>query len=339
MSVQVQTHVVTAEPSTLKHLKATGNDLARTEEQTTALFPNGGWDTHHHIFDPVRFPYAADRHLTPPAASIQQFINFKARLGLTNSVLTHGLSYGDDCTSLKTFVPELDSSKTSAIAVIDPRTVTHSELQSMQHAGIRGIRVNLYKYGAMHDLELQKLALREHAAVLKEYCPGWSMAFTHIHPEFWDDLIPVVREIAEAGIPLVTDHFALLKAASMLPEEHKANPLLQPGFEAICSLVRSGALYVKISAPYRVSDLAPGYSDLRPIVRALVDANAEMVLWGSDWPHTPRMKVRSREEALKDTPFLEVDDEGWLRTLKGWLSDHEWDLIMVQNPSRLYGAR
>jgi predicted TIM-barrel fold metal-dependent hydrolase len=339
MSVQVQTHVVTAEPSTVKHLKVTGNDSTRTEERTTILFPNGGWDTHHHIFDPVRFPYAADRHLTPPAASIQQFIGFKARLGLTNSVLTHGLSYGDDCTSLKTFVPELGSSKTSAIAVIDPRTVTHSELESMQYAGIRGIRVNLYKYGAMHDLELQKLALREHAAVLKEHCPGWSMAFTHIHPEFWGDLSPVVREIADAGIPLVTDHFALLKAASMLPEEHKENPTLQPGFEAICALVRSGALYVKISAPYRVSDLAPGYSDLRPIVRALVDANAEMILWGSDWPHTPRMKVRSREEALKDTPFLEIDDEGWLRTLKRWLSDHEWDLIMVQNPSRLYGAR
>lgn len=89
----------------------------------------------------------------------------------------------------------------------------------------------------------------------------------------------------------------------MLSDEHKANVLAQPGLETITSLVRAGAVYVKISAPYRVSELAPGYSDLRPIVRALVDANPQMILWESDWPHTPRMKVRSQEEALQDTPF------------------------------------
>lgn len=339
MSVQVQTRVVSTDLSALKHIRIAGSDGPQTQESAAPLFPNGGWDTHHHVFDPERFPYATDRHLTPPAASVQQFIDFKARLGLTNSVLTHGLSYGDDCTSLKTFVPELDRNRTSAIAVIDPRTVKPSELASMHDAGIRGIRVNLYKYGAMHDLKLQKLALREHAAALKEHCPGWSMAFTHIHPEFWNDLIPVIQEIADAGITLVTDHFALLKAASMLSDEHKANVLAQPGLEAITSLVHAGALYVKISAPYRVSEMAPGYKDLRPIVRALVDANPQMILWGSDWPHTPRMKVRSREEALQDTPFLQIDDERWLRTLKSWLSEEEWDMIMVQNPSRLYGSR
>jgi|SRR5690242_132164 len=339
MSIQVQTRTVAADPSSVKHIKITGSDSARAQRRETPLFPNGGWDTHHHIFEPERFPYAADRHLTPPAASVQQFIDFKARLGLTNSVLTHGLSYGDDCTSLKTFVPELDQSKTSAVAVIDPRTVKPSELESMRNAGIRGIRVNLYKYGAMHDLELQKVALSEHAAVLKKYCPGWSMAFTHIHPEFWDDLIPIVQAIANSGVPVVTDHFALLKGTSMLPEGYKADVLAQPGLEAICSLVCSGALYVKISAPYRVSDLAPDYNDLQPIVRALVDANPERIIWGSDWPHTPRMKVRSREEALRKTPFLQVDDEKWLNNLREWLSEDEWEMVMVHNPSRLYGSR
>lgn len=339
MSVQTQICTVSTDPSAVKHIKATGSDSAQVAKQRTLLFPNGGWDTHHHIFDPERFSYAPDRHLTPPAASVQQFLDFKARLGLTNSVLTHGLSYGDDCTSLKAFVPELGQNKTSAIAVIDPQAVKPSELQSMHDAGIRGIRVNLYKYGAMHDLELQKFVLVEHAATLREHCQGWSMAFTHVHPEFWKDLVPVIQDIAESGVPVVTDHFALLKAASMLSDEYKMDVLAQPGLKAICSLVRSGALYVKISAPYRVSDLAPDYSDLKPLVRALVDANIERIIWGSDWPHTPRMKVRSKEEALRKTPFLQVDDEGWLGVLKGWLSEDEWDMIMVQNPSRLYGIR
>lgn len=207
----------------------------------------------------------------------------------------------------------------------------------MRDSGICGIRVNLYKYSAMHDIELQKVALMEHAGVLKRHCRGWSMAFTHLHPEFWSRLSPVVEKIAAEGVPIVTDHFALLKAASLLPEEYQQDITSQPGFSDIVSLLKSGSLYVKISAPYRVSDHGPYYEDVRPLVTALVGANPERVLWGSDWPHTPRMKVRSREEALKETPFVKVDNRIWLRQLKSWLTEEQWDLMMVKNPRRLYG--
>jgi hypothetical protein len=53
-------------------------------------------------------------------------------------------------------------------------------------------------------------------------------------------------------------------------------------------------------------------------------------------PHTPRMKIRSKEEALVETPFLKFDDNAWLRRLRGWLSDEEWLLLMVDNPDVLY---
>ncbi|PNP37657.1 hypothetical protein TGAMA5MH_10425 [Trichoderma gamsii] len=308
-------------------------------EGQETLFPNGGWDVHHHIFEPSRFPYAPDRHLTPPVASIKAYLKWKADLGLTHSVLTHGLSYGNDCTSLQSYVPELGKSCTLGIGVIDPATTTPVELRQMREAAIRGIRVNIYKYNAMHDVERQKVALREHAAVVKRHCPGWSMAFAHTHPEFWFELTPVVEKIAASGIPIVTDHFALLKAASTLPEEYKGDITLQPGFADVVSLVRSGALYVKISAPYRISDLAPDYADVRPLVTALVEANARQILWGSDWPHTPRMRVRSREEALQETPYLKIDDRAWLRQLKSWLKEEQWHLIMVKNPQRLYGGQ
>ena len=49
------------------------------------------------------------------------------------------------------------------------------------------------------------------------------------------------------------------------------------------------------------------------------------------------MTVRSKEEALRETPFLEVDDGAWLRSLRKWLSDEEWNLLMVRNPQTLYG--
>lgn len=48
------------------------------------------------------------------------------------------------------------------------------------------------------------------------------------------------------------------------------------------------------------------------------------------------MKIRSKEEALVETPFLDVDDGLWLRSLRSWLSDEEWNLLMVENPTALY---
>ncbi|KAI9040567.1 uncharacterized protein KD926_008134 [Aspergillus affinis] len=287
------------------------------------LFPNGGWDVHHHIFEPVRFSYALDRHLTPPPATIKNYLDFKQKLGLTNSVLTHGLSYGADCSSLTTFTSDLGPENTRAIGVIDPSTVTPSQLQAMQRAGVRGIRVNLYRYSAMHDVEAQKTALREHARALGSHCAGWSMAFTHTHPEFWSELTPAIeREIVPTGVKLVTDHFALLKGASML-ENTTSDVSKQAGFAEIVELVRAGHLFIKISAPYRVSKQAPDYADLKPLVRAFFDANPRQVLWGSDWPHTP---------------FLEVDDLAWLTSLRSWLSAREWHMLMVTNPQSLYDS-
>ncbi|KAF5637918.1 mitochondrial dicarboxylate transporter [Fusarium sp. NRRL 52700] len=36
-------------------------------------------------------------------------------------------------------------------------------------------------------------------------------------------------------------------------------------------------------------------------------------------------------------PFLEVDDEAWLWSLREWLSEQEWHMLMVDNPKRLFG--
>lgn len=283
-----------------------------------------------------RFAYSKDRHLTPPPATIQQFLDFKRQIGITHSVLTHGLSYGSDCTSLLEFLVELGRTKTKGIGVIDPDETPDETISRMHVAGVRGIRVNLYKYQAMHDLERQKIALREHARRISSF-PGWTMAFTHIHPEFWGALRPVIEEhVAGRSIRLVTDHFALLKGASMLPSEYGGDVTKQPGFTDIVSLVRDGLLYVKLSAPYRVSEAGPDYRDLKPLVRALVDANPRRVLWGSDWPHTPQMKVRSQEEALTEIPCLEIDDLAWLRSLKSWVSEAEWEMVVLQNPKELY---
>jgi len=63
---------------------------------------------------------------------------------------------------------------------------------------------------------------------------------------------------------------------------------------------------VKISAPYRSSTLAPDFPDIAPIARAMVAANPQRILWGSDWPH-PGIPVPGRSNA-EITPFFQIDD-------------------------------
>ncbi|KAI1334937.1 hypothetical protein F5Y15DRAFT_399763 [Xylariaceae sp. FL0016] len=309
-----------------------------------SLFPQGGWDCHHHIFEPDTFPYHPDRHLTPPPATIAQYHAFRSRLGITHSVLTQGLSYGDDNASLRAFIPRLGPRATiAAIAVIDPaphQTRDH-DLRALHDAGVRGIRVNLYRFGAMDDAQRTRELLLSHARRVAPLGGCWSLTLTTAHAGFWDVLAPAVARVArEDGVRVVTDHFALLKGASMLGATetgHGGHVATQPGFSAVMRLVREGHLWVKLSAPYRVSEQGPDYGDVEVLVRALVEANRERVVWGSDWPHTPRMKVRTREEAMREAAYLEVDDERWLRSLRSWLSDEEWDLLMVRNPSQLFG--
>lgn len=48
------------------------------------------------------------------------------------------------------------------------------------------------------------------------------------------------------------------------------------------------------------------------------------------------MKVRTHEEAMRETPYLKVDDLAWLKSLRSWLTADEWDMMMVSNPERLY---
>ena len=58
-----------------------------------------------------------------------------------------------------------------------------------------------------------------------------------------------------------------------------------PCFQALLRLVGEGHAYAKLSAPYRLSTRFPDYPDARAFHDALLRANPERLLWGTDWPH------------------------------------------------------
>jgi predicted TIM-barrel fold metal-dependent hydrolase len=108
-----------------------------------------------------------------------------------------------------------------------------------------------------------------------------------------------------------------------------------PGVVLIRRLVRSGKVYVKISAPYRISDQAD-YPDAAPIARALIEENPDRIVWGSDWPHPGGMPGRRDPAAIE--PFRPEDDGRALNRLNEWTGGDRSLLrkILVDNPARLY---
>ena len=66
-------------------------------------------------------------------------------------------------------------------------------------------------------------------------------------------------------------------------------------------LVREGNTWVKISGANRVSatDLPP-YGDVKPMAHALIEANPDRIIWGTDWPHPNKYEVNPNDGDLVD---------------------------------------
>jgi len=126
----------------------------------------------------------------------------------------------------------------------------------------------------------------------------------------------------------VFDHFGGAQAALGLQ---------QPGFADLVELVRSRKAYVKISGAHRASKQAPDYADVVPLARALIAANADRILWGTDWPR-PNTAAPSGGQPTEVTPLLQIDDGSLLNQLLLWAPDPAVrKKILVDNPARLYG--
>jgi predicted TIM-barrel fold metal-dependent hydrolase len=112
--------------------------------------------------------------------------------------------------------------------------------------------------------------------------------------------------------------------------------LLQPGFSDLVEIVRSGRAYVKISGAYRCSTRGPDYPDVAPLARALISANPDRILWGTDWPH-PNSVTSPGRKPTEVTPLIQIDDGRLMNQLAVWAPDRVLrKKILVDNPERLY---
>jgi predicted TIM-barrel fold metal-dependent hydrolase len=297
--------------------------LAKATQPSTPVnfdVPAGTCDCHTHIHgDPEKFPFYSGRVYTPEPASPEEMSALHEALRVERVVIVTPSVYGTD-NSATLFGMKARGATARGVAVIDDKT-PEADLDAMSEAGIRGIRLNLAT-GGVNDPTVGRP--RFQAAVERVKARGWHVQlFTSLA------MISAIKDLAAASpVPVVFDHFGGAQAEL---------GVAQPSFSDLLELVKSGKAYVKISGAYRASKLAPDYPDVVPLAQALIAANSDRIVWGTDWPH-PNSVTPPGKQPTEVTPLYQIDDGRLLNQLPVWAPDAAIrKKILVDNPARLYG--
>jgi len=274
-------------------------------------------DCHMHIFGPPdRYPPAAVRAYTPTEASVGRYRGIMLPLGLQRLVIVQPSAYGTDNTCTLDAIRELGAAA-RGIAVIDAAT-PETALDDMHAAGIRGIRLNLVTNG-IPDAAAAAETMRKAAARIGPR--GWHLQI-YVPADLLADLAPAIGSL---DVPVVIDHMGSAKGWL------GAN---QPGTNELVALLAAGKCWVKVSGANRISREITGFRDALPVMRALIAANPERVVWGTDWPHIGPNDVGAPKPAV----YMPHDNADLLRLLGEAAPDaavrHR---ILVDNPAHLYG--
>jgi predicted TIM-barrel fold metal-dependent hydrolase len=297
--------------------------LAKAAQPSTPVnfeIPPGACDCHTHIHgDTAKFPFFAGRVYTPELASPEEMSALHKALHIERVVIVTPSVYGTDNSSTL-FGMTARGPTARGVAVIDDKT-PESDLDAMNKAGFRGIRLNLAT-GGVNDPTVGRP--RFSAAVERVTARGWHVQlFTSLA------MISAIKDlVATSPVPVVFDHFGGAQTALGVG---------QPGFADLLELVKSGKAYVKISGAYRASKLGPDYADATPLAQALIAANADRIVWGTDWPH-PDSVTPPGKQISDVTPLFQIDDGRLLNQLPAWAPDAAIrKKILVDNPAQLYG--
>lgn len=271
--------------------------------------PAGAIDSHAHIFGtPDTYAFSPARGYTPPEATLETYLQVHQALGgIERAVLTQPSVYGVDNTCMLDAVEQMGD-KFKAIVAVDA-SVTDAQLEAFHQRGARGARVNLVdKGGNPFD---GPVAVRKFTERIKEL--GWHLeVLIHVH-EF-----PDLRETMNAmAVDVSFGHLGYMKTDVGI--EH-------PGFQEFLDLLKDGNTWVKLTGTYRITTAkVTPYLDVNPFARALIQANEDRIVWGTDWPHPWVAGVMPNDGALMDH-------------LSDWAPDDSVrKKILVSNPETLYG--
>jgi 2-pyrone-4,6-dicarboxylate lactonase len=272
--------------------------------------PQGACDCHCHVFGPsTRFPYAEPRSYTPEDAPLEAYLALLDHLGFDRGVLVQPSAYGRDNHAMLDALTR-EPQRLRGIGV-GGSELDRATLKQWHEAGVRGLRANEFRRDGKPYYQ-NGVRLSEVEPLLGAMADlGW-------HLQLWidaHDLPDLLPALARVPVPIVVDHMGRLDYR---------NGTSHPGFQALLRGLGEGCLWSKLSGTYRLGATPPDYIEAKPFHDALLAANPENLVWGTDWPH-PRPEGPTPDAARLVQVFLD-----WT---PGAASQQ---IILVENPARLY---
>ncbi len=273
--------------------------------------PAGAVDCHTHVFGPPdRFPSSIASIYPLPETPFEVHKATMDAAGFARAVLIQPAPYAQDVSPM---ADALQRAGGRLCGVASARSdVDDAQLSRMNGAGVRALRFLEARTPAGDrypgSVEIDELApLAERMKAL-----GW-------HVELWstlDQFLDFWPALEKHGLPIVLDHMGGFDAKRGVDD---------PAFQRLLGLVGEGAVSVKLTLCRR-APFGSDFAELRPFHDALVEANPDQMLWGSDWPFVRMGEHAPTIGGLLDLFGAWVDDDGLRRR------------ILVDNPARRYAA-
>jgi len=277
-------------------------------------------DSHVHVVGPAdRYPQSPTRTYLAEAAPLDKLRELAAVRQVERFVIVQPSFYGTDNTVLLESLDTLGG-RGRGVAVVDPATIAKATLADYAARGVAGLRLNLYS--PKGNVDRARMAATFSALVDLAAAMSWHVEV--IAPI--EVLAQGVELLAQAAVPVVIDHYGVFGGNA--PASVAGRQLL--------GLLRYPHVWMKLSAPYRVSDDPLDTKPNPDWLAAILGVAGERCVWGSDWPHTPAHNAQKGATiAISHRPISYarlVDD-----FIDALASVELTEMIMRDNPARLYG--
>ncbi|WP_299403700.1 amidohydrolase [uncultured Roseobacter sp.] len=232
------------------------------------LAPPGACDAHVHLVAGAgEFPLWEGRAENPaPGPTLEGWLEkFRTQLktlGFSRGVIVHSILYSTDNSVTVEAVRRMGTGF-RGVGLL-PDGASEQQMDQFVEWNICAVRLN-YVHGGVLTWEGAKAmapALAERGLHIQMLC----------HSD--DHMAELAADVRGLNVDVVFDHIGWPKDALTAQSD---------GFQTLCGLLAEGKAWVKLSALYRMC--AAPYDAADPLVAALIAANPERCLWGSDWPH------------------------------------------------------
>ncbi|WP_295316618.1 amidohydrolase family protein [Roseobacter sp.] len=271
--------------------------------------PEGACDAHVHLVAAAgEYPLWEGRAEDPaPGPDLDGWLTIYRKhletLGFSRGLIVHSILYGTDNSVTIEAVRRMGAGF-RGVGLL-PDGSGEADMDDFAEANMVAVRLN-YVHGGVLTW-----------AGAKAMAPALADRGLHIQMLAHADrhLADIAEDVRALPVDVVFDHIGW-PADGMTPESD--------GFRSLCNLLAEGKAWVKLSALYRMCPAPFDRADV--LVAALVAANPERCLWGSDWPHL----------MLADAQMPVAADllDAFHRVVTGQATRER---ILVHNPENLFG--